>query len=144
METNAWITLTGKQSIDGEDDHFELITAGRYIKRDGRFYVSYEGSEITGYENTTTTLKIKDDYVSMVRFENGGGASQMVFEANKQYTGIYRTPHGSLSIDVFTNEMRVNMDDSGGEVELDYFVQLNDSDPVRNNLHVYIRKVENQ
>lgn len=106
--------------------------------------MSYEGSEITGYDNTTTTLKIKDDYVSMIRFENGGGASQMVFEANKQYTGIYRTPYGSLSVDVYTNEMRVDVDDSGGEVELDYFVQLNDSDPVRNSLHVYIRKVENQ
>ena len=144
METNAWITLSGRQTVDGEDDKFELTTAGRYLKRDGRFYVSYEGSEITGYDNTTTTLKIKDDYVSMIRFENGGGASQMVFEANKQYTGIYRTPYGSLSVDVYTNEMRVDVDDSGGEVELDYFVQLNDSDPVRNSLHVYIRKVENQ
>lgn len=144
METNALITLSGNQSVDGENDKYELTTAGRYIKRDDRFYVSYEGSEITGYDNTTTTLKIKDDYVSMIRFENGGGASQMVFEANKQYTGIYRTPHGSLSVDVFTNDMRVDVDDNGGEVELDYFVQLNDSDPIRNNLHVYIRKVENQ
>lgn len=74
METNAWITLSGRQTVDGEDDNFELTTAGRYLKRDGRFYVSYEGSEITGYDNTTTTLKIKDDYVSMIRFENGGGA----------------------------------------------------------------------
>lgn len=144
METNAWITLTGRQTVDGEDDNFELTTAGRYIKRDGKFYVSYEGSEITGYDNTTTTLKIKDDYVSMIRFENGGGASQMVFETNKQYTGIYKTPHGSLSVDVYTNEMRVDVGDDGGEVELDYFIQLNNSDPVRNNLRVHIRKVENQ
>ena len=142
METNAWITLLGKQTVDGSDDSFELTTAGKYIKRDGKYYVSYEGSEITGYDNTTTTLKIKDDYVSMIRFGMGGGASQMVFETNKQYTGIYRTPHGSLSVDVFTNEMRVDVDEDGGELEIDYFVQLNNCEPVRNNLRVSIRKVD--
>jgi len=143
METNAWITLSGKQTVDNEDDSYELMTAGRYIKRDGRYYVSYEGSEITGYDKTTTTLKIKDDYVSMIRF-GAEGASQMVFETNKQYTGIYRTPHGNLSVDVYTNEMRVDVNDDGGEVLLDYFIQLNNSEPVHNNLHVYIRKVDKQ
>ena len=145
METNAWITLSGRQIIDGESDNFELTTAGKYTMQGGKYYVSYEGSEITGYDQSTTTLKIKDDLVSMIRFDNhGGGASQMVFERNKQYTGIYKTPHGNLSVDVYTNEMRVDVDDDGGEVELDYYIQLNDCAPVRNNLHVYIRKVENQ
>ncbi len=145
METNAWITLSGRQTIDGEEDKFELSTQGRYTKRDGRFYLSYEGSEITGYENTTTTLKIKDDYVSMIRFDKDGkGASQMVFETNKQYTGIYKTPFGRLSVDVYTNDMRVDVNDNGGELEVDYFIAMNNCEPVRNNLHVYIRKVENQ
>ncbi len=142
METNAWITLSGRQTVDGESDNFELTTAGKYVKQGGKFYVSYEGSEITGYDKTTTTLKIKENNVSMIRFGMGGGASQMVFEPNKQYTGIYRTPHGNLSIDVYTHHMKVDVDENGGEVELDYFVQLNNTEPVRNNLHVYIRKVD--
>lgn len=142
METNAWITLSGRQTMDGESDNFELTTAGKYVKQGGKYYVSYEGSEITGYDNTTTTLKIKDDNVSMIRFGIGGGSSQMVFEPNKQYTGVYKTPHGNLSIDVYTNQMRVQVDENGGEVELDYFVQLNNTEPVRNHLHVYIRKVD--
>ncbi len=142
METNAWIKLSGKQTIDGEQELFELETAGRYIKRDGRYYVSYEGSEITGYDETTTTLKIKDDYVSMIRFGKQKGSSQMVFETNKQYKGIYKTPYGSLSIDVFTNEMRVDVDDDGGDVEVDYYIQLNNSEPIRNNLRVNIRRVD--
>ncbi len=142
MKTNAWITLSGKQLIDGESDSYELSTEGKYIKRDGKYYVSYEGSELTGYENTTTTIKIKDDYVSMIRFGQNGTNSQMVFETNKQYKGIYNTPHGNLCIDVYTNEMKVDVDDDGGEVMLDYYVQLNNLEPIRNNLHVHIRKVE--
>lgn len=143
METNAWITLKGKQTVDGEEDSFELETLGRYVMRDGKYYISYKGSEITGYDKTTTTLKVKDDYVSMIRLGDAGGASQMVFERNKQYTGIYRTPLGSLSIDVITNEMKIDMSDNGGEIELDYFIQLNSQEPVRNSLCVNIRKVEN-
>ena len=142
MDNNALITLIGKHTVDGEEDSFELTTAGKYKKQNGRYFVSYEGSEITGYDNTTTTLKIKDDYVSMIRFGKKMGSSQMIFEENKQYTGIYRTPHGNMTVDVFTNEMSVDMTDDGGEVNLDYYVQLNSCQPVRNNLTVKIRKVE--
>ena len=142
MDNNALITLIGKHTVDGEEDSFELTTTGKYKKQNGRYFVSYEGSEITGYDNTTTTLKIKDDYVSMIRFGKNMGSSQMIFEENKQYTGVYRTPHGNMSVDVFTNEMSVDMSDEGGEVNLDYYVQLNSCQPVRNNLTVRIRKVE--
>lgn len=142
MDNNALITLIGKHTVDGEEDSFELTTAGKYKKQNGRYFVSYEGSEITGYDNTTTTLKIKDDYVSMIRFGKKMGSSQMIFEENKQYTGVYRTPHGNMTVDVFTNEMSVDVDDNGGEVNLDYYVQLNSCQPVRNNLTVKIRKVE--
>lgn len=142
MDNNALITLIGKHTVDGEEDSFELTTQGKYKKQNGRYFVSYEGSEITGYDNTTTTLKIKDDYVSMIRFGKKMGSSQMIFEENKQYTGVYRTPHGNMTVDVFTNEMSVDMTDDGGEVNLDYYVQLNSCQPVRNNLTVKIRKVE--
>ena len=142
MENNALITLIGKNTVDGEVDSFELTTQGKYMKQNGKYFVSYEGSEITGYLNTTTTLKIQENLVSMIRFGKEMGSSQMIFEENKQYTGVYRTLHGNMSVDVFTNEMSVEVDDDGGEVELDYFVQLNSCQPVRNNLKVKIRKVE--
>ena len=142
MDNNALITLIGKHTVDGEEDSFELTTQGKYKKQNGRYFVSYEGSEITGYDNTTTTLKIKDDYVSMIRFGKNMGSSQMIFEENKQYTGVYRTPHGNMTVDVFTNEMSVDIDEEGGEVNLDYYGQLNSCQPVRNNLTVKIRKVE--
>ena len=142
MENNALITLIGKNTVDGEVDTFELTTAGKYTKQNGKYLVSYNGSELTGYDNTTTTLKIQQDLVSMIRFGKGMGSSQMIFEENKQYTGVYRTPHGTMSVDVYANEVSVDVNDEGGEVTLDYFVQLNSCQPIRNNLKVKIRKVE--
>ncbi len=142
METNALITLTGRQSIDGENDQYELTTLGKYIKKGDKYYVSYEGSELTGYEGTTTTLKIKDGYISMIRF--GNSSTQMIFEKEKKYVGHYETPFGSLSVGVTTNSMTVDIDENGGEIDLDYLVELNNNLPVHNGLHLKIRKVGNQ
>ena len=142
METNAVITLVGKQNIDGENDQYELTTMGRYIKKGDKYYISYEGSELTGYENTTTTLKIQDGYVSMIRF--GKSSTQMIFEKEKKYVGYYETPFGGLSVGVTTNSMTINMDENGGEVDLDYMVELNNSLPTHNGLYLKIRKVGNQ
>ena len=142
METNALITLTGRQSIDGENDQYELTTLGKYTKKGDKYYVSYEGSELTGYEGTTTTLKIKDGYISMIRF--GNSSTQMIFEKEKKYVGHYETPFGSLSVGVTTNSMTVDIDENGGEIDLDYLVELNNNLPVHNGLHLKIRKVGNQ
>ncbi|MBR5236619.1 MAG: DUF1934 domain-containing protein [Clostridia bacterium] len=139
METNALITLSGNQTVDGENDVYELTTLGSYIKKGDKYYISYEGTELTGYEGTTTTLKIKDNCVSMIRF--GSSTSQMIFEKEKKYVGYYDTPFGGLSVGVTTNSMRVDIDENGGEIELDYMVELNNSMPVHNGLHLTIRKV---
>lgn len=142
MESNVWIKLRGFQEIEGEEDSYELITEGTYKKEDGKYIVSYEGSEITGYENTTTTLSVEKDNVSMLR-TGALAPTQMIFEKGNKYTGQYETPFGFLYVGVTTNEMTVNIDDDGGNIELDYYVQFNDNDPVKNALFVEITKKEN-
>lgn len=139
MESNVWIKLRGSQEIEGESDSYELITEGTYKKEDGKYIVSYEGSEITGYENTTTTLSVEKDNVSMLR-TGALAPTQMIFEKGNKYTGQYETPFGFLYVGVITNDMNVNVDDEGGKIELDYYVQFNDNDPVKNALSVEITK----
>ncbi len=139
MENNALIVLKGKQEIDGEENCYELTTMGNYTKKGDKYYISYEGSEITGYENTRTTLKVKDDYVSMIRF--GKASAQMIFEKGSKYSGYYNTPYGGLTVDVTTKDIQVDINDDGGEFKLDYYIQFNHDAPVRNGMHVKIRKV---
>jgi len=141
MESNVWIKLRGSQEIEGEEDSYELITEGTYKKEDGKYIVSYEGSEITGYENTTTTLSVEKDNVSMIR-TGALAPTQMIFEKGNKYTGQYETPFGFLYVGVITNDMKVCVDDEGGNIELDYYVQFNDNDPMKNALSVEIIKKE--
>jgi len=44
----------------------------------------------------------------------------------------------------FTHFPTVNVDENGGEVDLDYTIELNNSLPTHNGLHLKIRKVGNQ
>ncbi|MBE7027461.1 MAG: DUF1934 domain-containing protein [Ruminococcaceae bacterium] len=141
MESNVWIKLRGSQEIEGEEDSYELITEGTYKKENGKYIVSYEGSEITGYENTTTTLSVEKDNVSMLR-TGALTPTQMIFEKGNKYTGQYETPFGFLYVGVTTNDMTVNVGEEGGNIELDYYVQFNDNDPVKNALSVEITKKE--
>ena len=143
METNALITLSGVYDAEAEQETVEVTTMGRYIKKDDKYYVTYEGTELTGYENTTTTLKNKDGCISMIRFGYGPANTQMVFETNKTYLGVYSTPHGDMTVGITTRRMNVDIDDEGGEIDLDYLVELNHTMPIRNGLHVSIRKVGN-
>lgn len=139
MENNALIVLTGRQVVDGEENSYELTTMGNYTKKGDKYYISYDGSEITGYEDTRTTLKVKEDHVSMIRF--GKSSAQMIFEKGSKYSGFYNTPFGGLSVDVTTKDIQVDVGEDGGEFCLDYTIQFNHDAPVRNGMHVTIRKV---
>ena len=141
MESNVWIKLRGSQEIEGEEDSYELITEGTYKKEGDKYIVTYEGIEITGYENTTTTLNVEQDTVSMIR-TGSFTPTQMIFERGNKYTGQYETPFGFLYVGVITNDMSVCVDDEGGNIELDYYVQFNDNDPLKNTLSVEIMKKE--
>ena len=139
MENNAIITLKTKQDIDGEEDLIEVTTQGKYVKRGDKYYVSYEGSEITGYEGTKTTLKISDKDKSVMLLRHGEAATQMFFEKGNKCTGLYNTPFGRLTVDVSTTDLSIDVGEGGGKVNLQYFIGVNNEMPIKNNLSVEIK-----
>lgn len=69
-------------------DHINLITAGRLYRRNGKYFISYEESELTGMEGTRTTLKLEDRQVTMTR--TGTHPAQMLFAEHKRHVGLYK------------------------------------------------------
>lgn len=140
MENNALITLKTRQDIDGEEDLIEITTAGKYIRRGDKYYVSYIGSEITGYDGIKTMLKINDRENSVMLLRYGENAAQMFFEKGNKCTGLYNTPFGRLTVDVSTTDLSINVGEEGGKVNLQYLIGINNEMPVRNNLYLEIKK----
>lgn len=121
---NVIISIKGKQIYaENSPDEIELVTAGT-LKREGgdRYSISYQESELTGLEGTTTKLLIDGGKVTLLR--EGSINSQMVFEEGRRHLSMYETPYGALSIGVNTRRMRSTVSDKGGDLEIDYAIEI--------------------
>ena len=124
MEKDIIIEVCGLQNYDDQEpDGVELVTEGTYAEKDDGIYISYEESEMTGMECTTTTMKIEDERVSIVRA--GAVRSHMVFEEGQKHLSYYDTPYGSLTIGVRARSISKKITPVGGTVEISYTMEIN-------------------
>ncbi len=114
------ITIKGKQtSVQGEENNIEMVTEGKFYKKNDAYYIVYDESEITGMEGSTTTLKIEGKKISMKRF--GNNTSKLIFEKGKKHVSDYETVYGDMVIEVTTSNVDVNISDIGeGSINLAY------------------------
>lgn len=139
MSDNVIISIKGSQSGDQGSDEIELVTEGKLIRRgEGSYIVSYEESELTGLEGTTTTLDIEGSRVTLLR--QGALNSQMVFEEGRRHLSMYETPYGSLSIGINTRRMKNTVGESGGDLEIDYAIEVDNLMAGRNLFKMNVRR----
>jgi|InofroStandDraft_1065614.scaffolds.fasta_scaffold10637_4 uncharacterized beta-barrel protein YwiB (DUF1934 family) len=143
MRKNVVISLVGVQRYDETPpDVIELVTQGQLHEEDGVLVLSYEESELTGLEGTRTTLRIEGERVVMLR--EGELNTQMIFEEGQRHLSLYETPYGTMSIGVRTWSLFVEMDSSGGELEMDYAVEVEHSIAGRNTFRIEVREVSSK
>ena len=140
MTDNVIISIKGKQLYaESAPDEVELVTAGTQ-KRDGAggYTVSYQETELTGLEGTVTRLHIKDGQVTLLR--EGSINSQMVFEEGRRHLSMYETPYGALSIGVNTRRMRSTLSEAGGDLEIDYAIEIDNLIAGQNLFRMNVKK----
>lgn len=137
---NVVISIKGRQFYaESAPQEVELVTAGT-LKCDGRggCTVSYQETELTGLEGTVTRLHIKDGQVILLR--EGNINSQMVFEEGRRHLSMYETPYGALSIGVNTKRMRSTLSEAGGDLEIDYAIEIDNLLAGHNLFRMNVRK----
>jgi len=141
MKKDVIISIRGLQEQDGEaGDPITLVTPGRYYRKNDSYYISYEESELTGLAGTRTTLRIKPDYVKLVR--TGLYPSELLFELGKRHMSLYHTDYGDLSIVVSTNHIRNTLTDDGGDLDVQYTVDVANTPVGVNHLSLTIKNAE--
>ena len=100
--------------------------------------LSYEESELTGMEGTTTIFEVKGPRVTLIR--SGAVNSQMVFEEGRQHTSLYETPFGELSVDIQTSELKHNLSERGGLMEIKYSIAVEHTVTGRNCFKIRVRR----
>ena len=133
------LSIWGEQYFDGIDpDATELMTEGTMALTEDGMVLSYEESELTGMEGTTTTFEVKGPRVTLTR--SGAVNSQMVFEEGRQHTSLYETPFGELSVDIQTSELKHNLTERGGLMEIKYSIAVEHTVTGRNCFKIRVRR----
>ena len=139
MENNAMIKIvTVQQPIDGSDgDKFELETLGKFSEKEGKFYIKYDETELTGFKNTSTMVKISSDTVLMSRF--GEVESRMEFALGKKRLCNYNTPYGAIPVATELFELSNNLGKKGGNARFSYTLDFNNEKFAVNTLDISVK-----
>ncbi len=139
MKDNAMISLKTLQNIEGDSEvnEIELTTKGKFAEKNGKFYIIYQESELTGFEDTTTTIKVSEDSVSMTR--SGKYNSKMVFRRGEKCLCSYSTPYGVIPVGVNPTLLESKMNDQGGNVNIEYILDVDNHDYLKNRLNLTVR-----
>ena len=138
MKKDVYISIKGSQEIDGESDSTEMTTCGRFYNKDGKYYISYNEGEISGFEKCRTTIKVSPEgTVTMMR--RGQTNTHMIFENGQRHIGHYETPYGDFTISVMTNSVNVSIDDKGGNIDIDYIMDINNVAQTHHGISLNVR-----
>lgn len=139
MCDNVIISIKSNQIYDDrEPDCIELVSAGTLEQTEGGYTISYQESELTGLEGTTTVLQVSEGQVTLLR--QGGVNSVMVFEEGRQHVSVYETPEGTLAISVNTQRLRSALDAQGGDIEIQYTIDVNHAATGLNQFHIHVSR----
>ena len=139
MEKDVVISIKGMQKYEGNDpDTVELVTAGRLMKDKAGYTLSYQESEITGLEGTLTTIQVEGEQVTLMRM--GEFNSQMVFQEGRRHLSMCNTPYGAMSVGVNTRHLLADLSDKGGDIEIDYAIEIDHAIAGRSVFQIKVRE----
>lgn len=141
MSKDVLISIQSVQNLDGRDnDGLELITQGSYDYASDGIRFSYMESELTGLDGTQTTFQIFPEEVILSR--RGTVNAQMVFRRGEKRSFRYRTQLGALNMSLNTHRLEYMLDEHGGNMEIEYDLNFEQSFLSRNKFIINVREKE--
>ena len=132
MKKDVLITVKGTQRVSGETDVTEMMTTGRFYRKNKLYYISYEETEATGYSGCRTTLKVgPSDKVTITR----------LVEAGVRHQCQYDTGFGEMTIGVMGTRFENDLGDQGGKLSFGYTLDIEASVASENTISINIQEI---
>lgn len=113
-----------------------LSTTGSYTQRDDVRYIAYkEYDDEDPRVSHTAVLKVEPGKVTMMR---AGSTTRLILEKGRRHLCLYDTGFGSMTVGVFTSELRQALDQTGGSLEIKYTLDIDSNLSSRNELLVEV------
>lgn len=139
---DAVISITGMQGgPSGDSDIIELVTDGKYSHNGRESHIEYYESELTGLEGTKTSVLVSPGQVILER--SGNLVSKMVFREGEKNRFLYDTRFGSATMGIDTHRIDASFDENGGELTVDYIVDMEHAAIGRNKIKMSVKRMGN-
>lgn len=126
MEQNVLIRVYSEQQYeDQEPDVSQLTTLGTMVCSETEIRISYEETELTGLQGTTTTFLLQKDRITLKR--EGALRSEMVFAIDEEHRSLYDMGMGALLITVRTMALVQAIGPQGGFADVAYDLIIEDT-----------------
>lgn len=137
MDNNVLISIKTYQEIDGEkDEPIELQTLGRLGKIHDKYYIIYEESEMTGFPDTTTTIKVWENNVVVSR--KGRFNMKLDYIKGERKLCLYPTPYGEIGAQINTLDVDFELNENSGRLRVDYTIDADNENFCKNSLNIRI------
>jgi uncharacterized beta-barrel protein YwiB (DUF1934 family) len=121
-----------KSSVEQGDapETIELTTRGSFLRKNGSFFITYKETEATGYDGSTTTLKVAEDASQVAMLRYGRANTQLLIEKGRRNVCHYETGYGSITLGVTADEILSELTEKGGRVRFSYMLDADSAELV--------------
>ena len=137
MDNNVMISVKTIQKADGEElEPIELQTPGKLGLLNHKYYLIYDESEMTGFPETTTTIKIWDGNVVVTR--KGRFNMKLHYKEGEKNLCMYPTPYGSIGAAIATSKIDYGFAERRGRLQVDYTLDADNENFIQNSLQIAV------
>lgn len=136
MKKSAVISVLSKQR-GNDDEKIEVVTPGDFYEKDGKFYIVYDETEISGMQGTRTTIRVEADQFTLIR--KGTTNTRMLFKEKHNDFIMYQTPHGMLQLSINIKKLSIDVDENGGSIKALYNMGISGEQAISTELNVNIK-----
>lgn len=140
MTKDITITLVNLQVDESGEKHTTTLeTNGSYYNKNNKIYLVYDETDPDDGSVTCNTLKLDGATIELTR--RGNMESHMRFEAGATSVTRYTTPLGTMHFQIQTEELTITLEDSEGEISLEYSLYQSGLLLYHNHLSIRIKAV---
>lgn len=139
MERKYQITIHDIHTVDGDTSDTTMTVFGTMEKTDTGYVLRYleQSGELTGFVTELTVTEPDSVFIS----RQGDYRIELMLETARRHECHYDTPHGSLMMGVYTNEIDSRMSTFGGTLDLNYDIDFNAGFVSENQLHITVKEI---
>lgn len=135
--------VRGEQTYDAVAPEItELGTEGVMTIDGEAVSLTYEETELTGMEGTTTCFTVLGDTVVLER--TGAIQSRMEFKQGERSSSLYETPWGTMVVDIATTKLAHRLTERGGVMEIAFTIAINHQVTGTNRFKVRVKEMARQ